>query len=156
MTSSNRAPVRPSRVRAGAVLLVLVAGAAACDERVPGQAPQVLELADDTIRLSGGVRLHEITLRARAANSIEPARIDANAGDVLRFVASDALGYSVRFETGRMSAEATAFLDETNQLASPPLLGQGAAWVVTLDRAPAGEYPFVSAGHGPGGVVVVR
>jgi plastocyanin len=149
------APARSFVERAG-VILLLTAVAAGCEDVRPGGAP-LLELADDTIRLERGTALIEVQLRVRGGvGEIEPARVSARPGDVVRFVAADALGHSVRFDTARLGADAAAFLEETNQLASPPLLTAGAAWVVSLAGAPAGEYPFHSPNHGSAGVLDVR
>lgn len=155
------APVRPVIGCTGAFhILALLAAVliAGCGEEAPPDARRlVLELADDTIVLPPGIALHEVRLRERDGQGvIEPATVEARAGDVLRFVASDARGYSVRFDVAALSAEAAGFLDATHQLASPPLLGEGAAWVVNLEGAPAGEYRYYSANHGVPGLVIVR
>jgi hypothetical protein len=151
--------VRARRARTGVCLSLLstLLVAAACRDVAPVDRPALLELAADTIELPRNVALHEIRLRQRHGGTpIEPPRVDARVGDVLRFVATDALGYSIRFQHARLAPDALAFLDATNQLASPPLLSEGAAWVVSLDGAPAGEYPFLSANQGIEGVVVVQ
>jgi plastocyanin len=150
------APARPVRGRAGVVFLGLVL-AAGCRDTPPEARPPRLELAADTIELPSGTALIEIRLGGPAgASAIEPARVAADVGDVLRFVAADGRGYSVRFDTGRLSAAAAGFLDATGQLASPPLLTPGAAWVVSLADAPPGEYVFHSASHGSTGALIVR
>jgi hypothetical protein len=148
--------VRARHVRTSAFSLALLL-AVGCRDVPPEERRPILELAADTIELPAGVSLHEIRLRQRNAGSeIEPQRTVARVGDVLRFVATDARGYSVRFDRARLPGEAAAFLAETQQLSSPPLLGGGSAWVVNLDGAPAGEYVFVSANQGAEGVVVVE
>lgn len=148
--------MRSRRGRTSALLLFVFI-AQACREGPPGASRALLELAGDTIELPSGVTLHEIRLRQReAGREIEPAQVSARVGDVLRFVATDARGYSVRFQRDGLQPAAAEFLERTHQLASPPLLSMGAAWVVSLDGAPPGEYPFLSANQGAGGVIVVQ
>jgi plastocyanin len=142
---------------AGAACLLVLLAAGCRGDSAPEARPPLLELAADTIELPAGTALVEVRLsEAAGAGVIEPERVMATVGDVVRFVAADARGYSVRFEVGRLTAEQAAFLEATQQQASPPLIGTGAAWVVTLEDAPAGEYPFLSANHGTPGVLVVR
>jgi plastocyanin len=149
------APVRSSRGRAGALFLgVLLMGA--CRDVPPEARAPRLELAGDTIELAGGTALIEIRLGGRDPAAIEPQRAEASVGDVIRFVAADGRGYSVRFDAGRMTPAMVQFLDGSNQLASPPLLAPGAAWVVSLENAPPGEYPFLSANHGAAGTLLVH
>jgi plastocyanin len=144
-------------VRLAGVVLCTVMLFSACRELPRVGERAVLELEDDTIRLAAGVRLYEVRLRTREGRAtIEPARLSARPGDVVRFVATDALGYAIHFERDRLAADAAAFLDATQQQSSAPLLNAGAAWVVDLADAPAGEYPFMLSGHAQRGVLVVE
>jgi plastocyanin len=118
-----------------------------------GEPAPVLELAGDTIRLERGVRLHEFRL---LTTGIEPQRAEARRGDVVRFTAADVQGHAIRFDAQALSAEARAFLDDTDQLSGPPLLGSGAAWVITLEGAPPGEYPFLCISHETRAVLIVE
>jgi plastocyanin len=146
----------PLTAGVGAVLLLaLLLGG--CRDTPPEERRALLELAGDTIELPATTSLIEIRLSAPGGTGqVTPDRAEATTGDVIRFVAVDGRGYAVRFDTAAMSPEQAEFLAGTNQLASPPLLGANAAWVVNLENAPPGEYPFVSASHGVPGVLVVR
>jgi hypothetical protein len=61
----------------------------------------------------------------------------------------------VAFELVRLSDPVRDFLDRTNQLRGPPLVNRGAAWVVVLDEAPAGRYPFICRTHDARGMILV-
>jgi hypothetical protein len=41
------------------------------------------------------------------------------------------------------------------QLRGPPLVNEGAAWVVSLADAPVGRYPFLCRTHGARGRIAV-
>ncbi len=47
-----------------------------------------------------------------------------------------------------LGAEARAFLRETDQVASPPLLDRDTRYVISTAGAPPGRYPFVVEGNG--------
>jgi plastocyanin len=145
-----RAPARSLRGAAGVLLSVLVA--MACGEPA-SDPPAVLELAGDTIQLERGVRVHEVQLRG---DRVEPERVEARVGDVVRFIAADAQGHAVRFNVEAASNPAREFLDRTGQLAGPPMLAPGSEWVVSLEGAPPGSYPFICMRHDTHGVLVVE
>jgi plastocyanin len=141
-----RAPVR-HLARAGALAVLVLA---ACD-KVPGVGPQVLELANDTIRLADGVELVEIEVRRGEGGDFEPAAVSAHTGDVVRFLAEDNGGHALVFESTALTPDVREYLESTGQMRSPPLITTGSAWVVTLDGAPAGEYPFRCSTHSASG-----
>lgn len=148
--------VAPARqfVRVGA-FLILAGALSACD-RVPGvDGPRVLELLNDTIQLADSVRLVEVTVERSAAGDFEPASIEARSGDVIRFTAADRGGHAISFDGARLDAGARQFLERTGQLRSPPLITTDAAWIITLDDAPPGQYPFRCTTHGAQGVLLV-
>jgi plastocyanin len=148
------APALSSKRRVGALLM----GAcllAACDRTaLPGGGPQ-LELEDASVRLPRGASIHSVELGV-AEGGFAPARIEAKPGDAVRFTVTDAMLHDVAFEDGQLAAEATAFLDRTAQLRSPPLVSRGATWVVSLDDAPPGRYPFVCTAHQERGELLVQ
>ena len=149
---SWRAPVRQFR-RAGALSFVVMI--AAC-ERAPDDAgPRVLELAHDTIQLADGVSLIDVTAQREQGGDFDPARVEAKTGDVVRFTAGDAGGHAIVFDGAALTAEAREYLERTGQLRSPPLIASGSAWVITLDGAPAGEYPFRCSTHNGSGRLTV-
>jgi plastocyanin len=142
-------PARPG-ARAGAfVSLVLLLSAAGCDRLGvrSEEGPRVLELAHDTIRLEPGVRLHEIEIRRESAGEFHPAQLRAAPGDVVRFRAGDRGGHAISFVGSRLDPASREFLDESGQLRSPPLITTGASWVITLEGAPPGVYPFHCTTH---------
>ena len=150
--SSWRAPVRQF-TRVGA--LVLLATAAGC-ERAPDEAdPRVLELTHDTIQLAEGVSLVDVAVRRDAGGDFEPASVEAKTGDVVRFTAGDDGGHAIVFDGAALTGSAREYLERTGQLRSPPLIARGSAWVITLDGAPAGEYPFRCSTHDSSGRLTV-
>ena len=131
--------------------------AAGCDRAGSGgdDGPRVLELAHDTIRLPAGVRLIDVTVRRDERGDFDPAQVPARQGDVVRFTAADRAGHAISFEGSALAADARAYLERTGQLRGPPLITTDAAWVITLDGAPAGEYPFRCATHDVSGRLTV-
>jgi plastocyanin len=129
---------------------------AGCD-RVPGidGGPPVLELAHDTIRLESGVSLHDVTVRRHTDSDFDPAQLQARPGDVVRFTAGDRGGHAIGFVGDALSTAARDFLERTGQLRSPPLIDAGASWVITLEGAPPGEYPFHCMTHDAPGRLTV-
>lgn len=153
--STERAPARTS-ARAGALaftLLAVVLGASACDRAAPGRddGPRVIELAHDTIRLEAGVRLHDVQVRRETGGEFHPSQVEARVGDYVRFTADDGAGHAVVFVGASLDPAARAFLDQSGQLRSPPLIARGSSWVITLEGAPAGEYPFHCTTHNVNG-----
>jgi plastocyanin len=116
----------------------------------------VLELTHDTIRLEAGVRLHDVSVQRSAAGEFDPAEVAARRGDVVRFTARDNGGHAILFDAASLAPEAHEYLERTGQLRSPPLIETGAAWVITLDGAPAGVYAFRCATHDVVGRIVVE
>lgn len=152
MLSRTGAPAR-RLVRAGA--LVLSAMSAACADAPGDEGPRVLELSHDTIQLESGVALVDVAVRRAENGDFEPAMIEAGVGDVVRFTAGDRGGHAISFEGSSLGADARAWLEQTGQLRSPPLITSDAAWVITLDGAPAGEYPFRCTTHNTAGRLTV-
>ena len=135
---------RPVAFLAAAALCVC-----GCD-KVPGvgDGPPVLELADDTIQLERGTALIELRIHAIGDSAgIRPAESRAAPGDVVRFTAADEMTHAIAFDEAGLAADAKAFLEGTGQLRSPPLVESGTSWVVSLEGAPPGEYPFLCLSH---------
>lgn len=131
---------------------------AACDRVAPGggdQGPRVLELAHDTIRLEAGERLVDVRVRRDAQGDFDPAHAEANVGDYVRFTADDRGGHAIVFATAALDPAVHEFLRRTEQLRSPPLITAGASWVLTLQDAPPGEYPFHCTTHDAPGRLTV-
>lgn len=111
----------------------------------------MLELANDTIQLAEGVTLVDVTVRRSAEGDFDPAAVEARSGDVVRFIADDNGGHAIVFENTALGADARDYLERTGQMRSPPLIASGSSWVVTLEGAPAGDYPFRCTTHGESG-----
>lgn len=146
-------PERSTR-RSGVFVSLLTALALTGCEAVGGGATIQLDTAE--VNLGGGSAVHEIVIAGEAAtDSIAPARVRARPGDALRFTTDDHRTHAMAFEADRLDPAIHAYLDATNQLRGPPLVNRGAAWVVLLEDAPAGRYPFLCRAHNARGVVVV-
>jgi plastocyanin len=148
------APGRPARGASAALLVLLALGAAAC--RSKGAEPQaraVLELASDTIQLERGVSLVDVLVRSNAPLHPDTARV--RQGDVVRFITGDARPHAIAFEADRLTPESVAFLERTDQLRGPPLIAEGASWVISLADAPPGIYSFVDLSQDARGAIVV-
>jgi plastocyanin len=119
--------------------------------------PRVLVLGSDTIVLPDSIALVEIRIGRRddGGMSVEPASVDARTGDVVRIESLDNGAHAIAFDASRLTPEAVAFLETTGQLRGPPLLDEGAAWVINLEHAPPGSYRFVCATHGESGTITV-
>ncbi len=87
-----------------------------------------------------------------------PRFIDAFPGDAVEFHTVDHRVHMIRFPADSLFAQARAFLKETGQESSPPLAFRGSRFLLLLEGAPPGRYPFLSEGHGGvmGGAVEVR
>lgn len=150
------APARHT-ARAGALLsmaLMLLVGAG-CDRTAREEGPRVLELTHDTIRLESGVRLHDIVVRRESGGEFHPAQVQATQGDVVRFTAEDMAGHAISFMGANLDPAVLHFLEQTGQLRGPPLITSGAAWVITTENAPPGEYPFRCTTHAVTGRLTV-
>ena len=99
------------------------------------------------VRITGGV----VELAAPRATTIQP-------GAYLEFVTGDWLVHEIIFELDSLLPDTRAFLERTDQVASPPMLRLDSRFVVDFEGSPPGRYPFVVEGSGaPGhGVVVVE
>jgi plastocyanin len=145
-------PARRGPWCAGILLLALQL--VACDGPVPGRAPD-LELDDGTIRLSPGARVHDVEVRLVEQGEFGPEEVRARPRDAVRFIAADARTHAIVFDAAVLDAAAREFLSATDQLRGPPLISPGATWIILLEGAPAGEYPFVCLTHGGEGRLVV-
>jgi plastocyanin len=117
---------------------------------------ETLDIGGDTIRLAPGVRVHDIRIRARTGAEFEPDSVQARAADVLRFQTADARTHVIAFQDSILPAAARNWLAAKSQLRSPPLVVEGATWIVSLENAPAGTYTFQCVTHGVSGRVIVQ
>jgi plastocyanin len=139
------APARQC-VRVGAVLILACVG---CDRDAPArdEGPRVLELAHDTIRLPDGVSLKQIDVARGGEGEFEPATVQARQGDMVRFTSRDRGSHAIVFDGAALDSVVRGYLERTGQLRGPPLITTGASWIITLDGAPVGEYPFRCTTH---------
>lgn len=155
----RQAPAAPSV--AGALFLGLVAlllpALVGCGGGEDPPEPRVLVLGEDTIVLpdSIGLVIFEVGRRQDGVTRFEPETAQAAPGDVVRFVSLDNGAHAIAFDAPALPPGARAYLERSGQLRSPPLLTADAAWVVNLEGAPPGPYPFSCATHGERGTVTV-
>lgn len=134
--------------------LLLVAGTG-CDAPDPELIPDAQ--LQQRLGLTPDDRVHTISLATGVSERAEPDSVVVVPGDFLQFVSTDWLTHEVIFDSLGLDAAAWSFLEGTGQTASPPLLQQGARFVLSFVDAPAGRYPFRLEGNrGSGrGVIVV-
>ena len=102
-------------------------------------------------------RVHTVRLVGGAVETADPEIDSVPIGAWVQFVSGDWLVHELLFEVDSMSAAARGFLSRTEQGRSPPLMHLDARFVVSLDGAPSGRYPYRIEGTGaPGrGALVV-
>lgn len=131
-----------------ASLLALTVALVACERDAPLEL-QPDQALRDLLGLDSRDWVHPVQLRGRGNDEVaEPARTVVEKGHWVDFRGGDARGHVVRFDTLALSAEARAWMRDTDQVESPPLLTPASRWVVSFEEAPAGIYPFVVEGSG--------
>lgn len=150
--SRDAAPGRPSW-RSGALLLALVIAPltlGACDVLGGGD---TIELDSGQLSIPGTA--HDVRISgAGAIDSIAPATIEAEPGDAVRFI-TDRRPHALTFTAESLAGPVREFLERTGQLRGPPLVNEGASWVVVLNDAPPGRYPFHCRSHDARGELIV-
>lgn len=108
--------------------------------------------------LTDADRVYRVVIRGGPQEELTPAQVELTEGAWLEFVTADWRVHEVRFEADSLSGLALAFVTDSDQMASPPLVDRDARFVVSFAGAPEGRYPFVVEGNrAPArGVVVVR
>jgi plastocyanin len=143
-----------ARARSGVLACVLAALSLGGCEAVGGGA--TIELDTASVQLERGSRVHEISVRGVAdTDTISPAAVRADPGDAVRFTIGDHRTHAMAFDPGRLAPPIREYLERTNQLRGPPLVNRGAAWVVVLEDAPPGRYPFFCRIHDAHGTLQV-
>lgn len=152
------APGLSLRGRPGAFFTLLALLALACNRGEEPRKREVLELAEDTIQLEHGVTLTNVLVRSASGTTpaFQPETIQARPGDVVRFITADRHPHAIAFETTQLALPLADFLQRTHQLRSPPLITEGASWIVSFADAPPGRYPFVDLSQNRAGVIVVE
>ncbi len=151
--TSRSAPAHYLGSCAGAFVLLLFS--TACERGPSGeQKDRTLELARDTIDLPSGIDLHDVEVRTGDQyRDFDPAQLQAKPGDYLRFTTGDSRTHAIVFEV--TAANVKSFLENSGQLRSPPLITKGASWVIALEDAPLGQYPFRCLVHNDMGQLTV-
>lgn len=127
------------------LVLVLMAAAGCLREPPPPTDPELAE----ALGMPSGTPIHRVTLSGRSEHTrVLPTFLRVRAGDLVQFVAADRRVYAVRFDLDALAPESLDFLRFTGQEGSPPLSAEGARFVVSLEGAPEGPYPFKVEGYG--------
>lgn len=137
-------------------LAIALASLGACDRGVPAEL-QPDEVLRSELGLGDGDEVHRVLLTGGSGERVDPVETVVPPGAWVDFVSGDFRVREVRFVTEEMAVEAVGFLERTDQLDSPPLVGRDARFVVSFSDAPPGRYPFSVEGEtAPArGVVVV-
>jgi plastocyanin len=103
-------------------------------------------------------RVHRVGISGGEQEGLSVDSMEVLTGDWVEFVTLDWWVHEVRFEADSLAPEARAFLERTDQMASPPLLNKDERFVLSFAGAPEARYPFVVEGNGAParGVVVVH
>lgn len=145
--------MRPGRARAVLATAWLALGVACAG---PPEPPATVDTGGGTVELEDSADLHEVALvHTQAGERFAPASIEAASGDIVRFTSETLDTHALAFRMQRLTPEQASFLVESGQEASAPILERGNSWVLTLEGAPPGSYPFVCLIHDAEGVVNV-
>ena len=136
----------------GAALLVLVG----CDRGIP-EAYRPDLLLQEELGLTEDDEVHRVELTGAASERATPDSVLVHVGGWVEFFSADWRVHEVHFGRDGLAGEAVAFMEETDQLSSPPLVDRGARFLIDMEGAPPGRYPYRVEGNGPPGhgVVVV-
>lgn len=141
------------KVGGGTILLLL------CSTTC-GSSPETDPNAEllEALGLDRDEELYRIVLGGQGRmEHLVPTRLEIPQGAIVEIVTVDRRIHTVTFLPDSLSPEAEAFLRETNQMQSPPLLERGSRFVISFRDAPPGRYAFVSEGHGgtASGIIVI-
>lgn len=138
-----------SRKGAGFLLFLLLAPLPGSCGPGEGSPPDPELEGARALGLARGARLHRVVLGGRGSEEhVLPGRIQANRGDAVEFVTVDHRIHTVVFPRDSLTAESFRFLAESGTEASPPLPARGSRFLLRLEGAPPGRYPFLSQAHG--------
>ena len=135
--------------------LLLVASGTSCQVD-PELQPD--ELLRSELGLTDRDEVHRVVITRGDVELAAPRATTIQPGAYLEFVTGDWFVHEITFELDSMLPGARAFLERTDQVASPPLLRLDSRYVVNFEGGPPGRYPFVLEGSGAAGrgVVVVE
>ena len=102
--------------------------------------------------------MYRISISGGEREVADPGEVTVPSEAYVEFATADWLVHEVTFELDSLGADARAFLEGTDQVASPPLLRLDSRFVVHFEGAPSGRYPFVLLGSSQAGrgVVIVE
>ena len=135
--------------------LLIVASGTSCQVDPELQPDEVLR---SELGLTDRDEVHRVVITGGDIESAAPQATSLPLGAYLEFVTGDWFVHEIIFELDSLLPEARAFLERTDQVASPPLLRLDSRYVVDFEGGPPGRYPFVLEGSGAAGhgVVVVE
>ena len=116
---------------------------------------------DDVLRRELGLteedRVYTVTITGGEIEVADPSIDSVPAGSYVQFVTTDWFVHEILFDGDGLGADARAFLERTDQMASPPLLQQNSRYVVSFEGAPPGRYSYTVEGNArPGhGLIVI-
>ncbi len=149
------APARPFAGCAGVSVLLVIALFSGCKDS-PLRRDEKLDIGSDTIQLAPGVQVHDVRVRSRPGSDFDPAVSKVGVGDVIRFRTVDARTHVLAFDETTLPTQVREQFAAKSQLRSPPLLVEGATWIVSLAGVPLGAYGFLCLTHGVAGQIVVE
>lgn len=128
---------------------------AGCEPEDPALRPD--ELLQAELGLTARDRVHRVRVTGGESERADPAALSIDAGAHVEFVTTDWLIHEVAFDPDSVRGDRWAFLERTDQTASPPMIERDSRYVLSFDGAPPGRYPYRLHGNGaPGrGVIVV-
>ena len=143
--------LRPLRRHASRPLLAFALSAfTACREEPDARLqPDAVLLGE--LGLSVDDRVHSIRVAGGEVERADPELLSVEPGTYVEFVTTDWLVHEVIFEVDSLSVEQRAFLERTDQAASPPLIERDSRYVLVFQGAPAGRYPYRLEGNGRAG-----
>jgi plastocyanin len=123
----------------------------------PDPSLQPDEVLQGELGLTPADRVHRVRLTGGAVERADPVLVSIEPGTYVEFVTTDWLVHEVVFETDSMDGGQLAFLERTDQVASPPLIERDSRYVLSFAAAPLGRYPYRLEGNGRSGrgVIVV-
>ncbi len=135
--------------------LLIAAASTSCQVDSELQPDEVLR---SELGLTDRDEVHRVVITGGDVELAEPQATTIQPGAYLEFVTGDWFVHEIIFELDSLLPEARAFLERTDQVASPPLLRLDSRYVVDFEGGPPGRYPFVLEGSGATGhgVVVVK
>jgi len=135
--------------------LLITASGTSCQVDPELQPDEVLR---SELGLTDRDEVYRVVITGGYAELAAPRATTIPPGAYLEFVTGDWFVHEISFEVDSMLPDVRAFLESTDQVASPPLLRLDSRYVVDFEGSPPGRYPFVLVGNGAEGrgVVVVE